>query len=149
MTCQQYEVLNGKLTETGGELNIELGGPTRIPQNFKTLIFLWYMANQNSFRELGDIFQVAQSTAHDVVIQVLTAICHTAPAYMKWPSLSQTNLCRCFSLDGQGLTMYPVQSMVVTSGYSGQRGMAQITSTESVTIRCRCKAFVATSSSSL
>ena len=65
LTRQQYEVLNGKLTETGGELNSELGGLTRMPQNFKTLIFLWYMANQNSFRELGDIFHVAQSTAHN------------------------------------------------------------------------------------
>ena len=94
MTREQYEVLNGKLTEMGGKLNTALGGPTRISQNIKTLIFLWYMANQNSFRELGDTFNVAQSTTHDVVIQVLTAICHMAPAYMKWPSLSQTHLCR-------------------------------------------------------
>ena len=40
LTRQQYEVLNGKLTETGGELNTELGGPTRIPQNIKTFSFL-------------------------------------------------------------------------------------------------------------
>ena len=84
LTRQQYEVLNDKLTETGGELNSELGCPARIPQNIKTPIFLWYMANQNSLRELGEKCQVAQSTAHDVV-------------------------------------------MVVTSGYSGQRGMATAT----------------------
>ena len=68
---QQYEVLNGKLTEMGGELNTELGGPTRIPQNIKTFSFLWYMANQNCFRELGEKCQVAQSTAHDVVTRVV------------------------------------------------------------------------------
>ena len=60
----------------GAEVNTGLGGATRIPQNMKTLICLWYMADQNSFRELDDKFNVAQSTARDVVIQVLTAICH-------------------------------------------------------------------------
>ena len=93
MTREQYEVLNGKLTKMGGKLNTELGGPTRISQNIKTLISLWYMANQNSFKEFGDIFNVAQSTAHYVVIQILTAICHTAPAYIKWPSLCDKHIC--------------------------------------------------------
>ena len=93
LTREQYEVLNGKLTKMGGKLNTKLGGPTRISQNIKTLISLWYMANQNSFKEFGDIFNVAQSTAHHVVIQILTAICHTAPAYIKWPSLCDKHIC--------------------------------------------------------
>ena len=76
LTRQHYEVLNAKLTEMGLEVNTGLGGATRIPHNMKTFICLWYMANQNSFRELGDKVNVAQSTAHDVIIQVLTAICH-------------------------------------------------------------------------
>ena len=76
LTHQQYEVLNAKLTEMGLEVNTGLGGPTRIPHNIKTLVCLWYMADQNSFRELDDKFIVAQSTAHDGDIQVLTAIYH-------------------------------------------------------------------------
>ena len=49
------------------------------------------MANQNSFRELGDQFNVAQS--RDVVIQVLTAICNMAPADIKLPSLCDKHIC--------------------------------------------------------
>ena len=93
MTREQYEVLNGKLTEMGGKLNTALGGPTRISQNIKTLIFLWYMANQNSFKEFGDKFNVAQSTAHYAVIQVLTALCHMVPVYIKGPSLCDKHIC--------------------------------------------------------
>ena len=84
LTREQYEVLNEKLIQIMGvEVNSELGGPTRIPQTMKTLVFLWYMANQNSFREMGDKFNIAQSTTHDVVIQVLGAICQMAPSYIK------------------------------------------------------------------
>ena len=64
-----------------------------MPPIIKTLIFLWYMANQNSFKELGDKFNVAQSTAHDVVIQVLTATCHMVPVYIKGPSLCDKHIC--------------------------------------------------------
>ena len=87
LTREQYEVLNEKLIQIMGvEVNSELGGSTRIPQTMKPLVFLWYMANQNSFREMGDKFNSAQSTAHDVVIQVLGAICQMAPSYIKWPT---------------------------------------------------------------
>ena len=51
------------------------------------------MANHNSFRDLDDKFNVAQSTAHDVVIQVLATICHMAPAYIKWPSICHKQIC--------------------------------------------------------
>ena len=50
MTQEQYEVLNDKLTEImGAEMNTELGGPTRIPEHIRTLMFFLYMANQNSW----------------------------------------------------------------------------------------------------
>ena len=88
LTQEQYEVLNDKLTEImGAEMNTELGGPTRIPEHIRTLMFFLYMANQNSFRELDDIFTLHKSTAYDVVIQVLAAICHMALSYIKWPNL--------------------------------------------------------------
>ena len=35
--------------------------------------FFGYMANQNSFKELADKFNVGQSTAHDVVIRASAA----------------------------------------------------------------------------
>ncbi|KAJ8386986.1 hypothetical protein AAFF_G00161630 [Aldrovandia affinis] len=35
-----------------------------IPVRQKVALFLWYMANQNSFREMSDKFNVSQSSAH-------------------------------------------------------------------------------------
>ena len=39
----------------GAEVNAEIGGPRRIPQNIRTpVFFIVYMATHNSCRELGD-----------------------------------------------------------------------------------------------
>lgn len=40
----------------------------------KVLMFLWYMANQNSFREISDQFDVSQSSAHRIILEVLNTI---------------------------------------------------------------------------
>ena len=98
LTRQQYEDLNSRLTQMGPGVNTSIGGATRIPQDIKTLICLWYMANQNSFRELGDKFNIAQSAAHTIVIQGLSAICQIAPAFIKWPSeCDKRNSARVFA----------------------------------------------------
>ncbi|KAJ8391892.1 hypothetical protein AAFF_G00083630 [Aldrovandia affinis] len=39
-------------------------GGLEIPVKQKVALFLWYMANQNSFREMSDKFNVSQSSAH-------------------------------------------------------------------------------------
>ena len=52
-------------------------------------MFLWYMANTNTLRELLDKFNVAQSTAHGVVMKALEATCQMAAIHIHWPSVCE------------------------------------------------------------
>ena len=60
--------------------------PSMVSHKQRTLMFLWYMANQNSFREISDKFDISQSTAHDIILSMLDKVCELAPFYIKWPS---------------------------------------------------------------
>ncbi len=60
------------------------GGPERIPLIQKVVLFLWYMANQNSVREITDKFDVSQWGAHKTILQVLKATCELAKTCMQW-----------------------------------------------------------------
>ena len=44
------------------------------------------MANNNSFRELSDNFNVSQSTAHAIVMKALELVCRISPQYIRWPN---------------------------------------------------------------
>ena len=58
---EQFELLNRTLGELGmDEAPTAIGGGKRIPLERKKLLFLWYMANNNSFRELSDKFNVSK-----------------------------------------------------------------------------------------
>ena len=57
MTRRQFETLNRRLSEMGlSEAQGELGRAERFPLERKTGLFLSYMANQHSYRELSDKF---------------------------------------------------------------------------------------------
>ena len=58
----------------------------RIPVERKALVFLWYMANQNSFREISDKFNIGQGSAHRIVADVLRDISHFSTQCIKWPN---------------------------------------------------------------
>uniref|UniRef100_A0A3B3TB02 DDE Tnp4 domain-containing protein n=1 Tax=Paramormyrops kingsleyae TaxID=1676925 RepID=A0A3B3TB02_9TELE len=45
-----------------------------------------YMANQNSFRELSDKFNLSVSSAHRTVLQVLTILSRIGPTFISWPN---------------------------------------------------------------
>ncbi|KAJ8391895.1 hypothetical protein AAFF_G00083660 [Aldrovandia affinis] len=49
-------------------------------------MFLWYLANQNSFRELSDKFDVSQGAAHKVIVEVLDLTCLLASSFITWPT---------------------------------------------------------------
>ncbi len=70
LTRLQFGQLNSKLLELyrncAASRNDE--GQKKVTMEMKTAMFLWYMANQNSFQEIGDKFNVAQSTAHGIVV---------------------------------------------------------------------------------
>ena len=57
-----------------------------VPREMKKVIFLWHMANQNSFREISDKFNISQSTAHNIISLMLSRICRLAAKFIRWPS---------------------------------------------------------------
>ncbi|MEQ2253295.1 hypothetical protein ILYODFUR_030648 [Ilyodon furcidens] len=50
------------------------------------LMFLWHMANQNSFREISDKCDVPHSSAHRIILEVLNTICTMEPTFISWPN---------------------------------------------------------------
>ena len=61
-----------RLLQEGGLHSEHSHGLPPLPVPKKVLMFLWYMANQNSFREISDKLNASQSATHRAILQVLT-----------------------------------------------------------------------------
>ncbi|XP_054599280.1 uncharacterized protein [Nothobranchius furzeri] len=85
VTRPQFEYLTMKLQENGVGREHHQGLPP-VPVTKKVLMFLWYMANQNSFREMSDKFDVFQSAAHQIIVDVLKILCTLASNFVSWPN---------------------------------------------------------------
>ncbi|XP_051538282.1 uncharacterized protein LOC127431780 [Myxocyprinus asiaticus] len=85
VTKPQFEYLQMKLQENGIEKEHSQGLPP-VPVTKKVLMFLWYMANQNSFREISDKFDVSQSSTHWIILVVLNIICTMGTTFISWPN---------------------------------------------------------------
>uniref|UniRef100_A0A3B4TUM0 DDE Tnp4 domain-containing protein n=1 Tax=Seriola dumerili TaxID=41447 RepID=A0A3B4TUM0_SERDU len=68
VTKPQFEYVLMKLQDNGIQKQHCQGLPP-VPATKKALMFLWYMANQNSFREMSNKFDASQSTAHRIILQ--------------------------------------------------------------------------------
>ena len=64
--------------------NIAMDFPP-LPVPKKVLMFLWYMANQNSYREISDKFNASQSATHGAILQVLTIMSGIGTNFVSWP----------------------------------------------------------------
>lgn len=85
---RQYDYLLVKLQEHG--LSSEHHqGMTPVPAPKKLLMFLWYMANQTSYREISKKFKVSQSSAHRVILQVLKCMSGVGTTFISWPNSSK------------------------------------------------------------
>lgn len=84
-TKPQFEYLLMKLQENGIKKEHIQGLPP-VPVTKMVLMFLCYMANQNSFREMSDKFDVSQSSAHRIILEVLNIICTMGPTFISWPN---------------------------------------------------------------
>jgi len=82
----QFDSLTSQLKEQGLKEDHQAGGCPEVPLLKKVLMFLWYLANQNSFREMSDKFDISQGAAHNAILEVLSLVCKLAPAYITWPS---------------------------------------------------------------
>jgi DDE superfamily endonuclease len=63
-------------------------GAVYVPADKKVHMTVWYLSNQETFRQIANLFGMAhRSTAHDCVIQVCQAIVqYLSTKYIKWPS---------------------------------------------------------------
>ena len=86
LTRNQFEVLNSKLSAFENDAPQCNQRNAKVPMKIKTAMFLWYMANHNSFREIGDKFNVAQSTAHETIVRIIQHISRLASQYIQWPN---------------------------------------------------------------
>ncbi|KAJ8275867.1 hypothetical protein COCON_G00076190 [Conger conger] len=85
VTKPQFEYLQMKLQENGIKKEHSQGLPP-VPVTKKVLMFLWYMANQNSFREISDRFDVSQSSAHRIILEVLHIMSTMGQTFISWPN---------------------------------------------------------------
>ncbi|KAB5579381.1 hypothetical protein PHYPO_G00194410 [Pangasianodon hypophthalmus] len=85
VTKRQFDFLLLVLQQQGLKRQKARGQPT-VPVRMKVLMFLWYMANQNGFRDISDKFDVSESTAHKSVLEVLGIFSTLGPSFISWPN---------------------------------------------------------------
>ncbi|RLU25739.1 hypothetical protein DMN91_001897 [Ooceraea biroi] len=87
--------LHFRLTRGSFEVVRRTVGPMLQPNNNKgsnvllekaILSTLWLLANQDSFREIGNLFDLSKSTAHKVFRDVCNALCNTVNEHLHWPN---------------------------------------------------------------
>lgn len=79
LTPAQFEYFTHRLLQQG----LSDG---KVPATKKGLLFLWYLANQNSFREMSDKFDLSQGAAHNAMIEVLDCLCSLSSEFLRWPN---------------------------------------------------------------
>ncbi|XP_023226906.1 protein ANTAGONIST OF LIKE HETEROCHROMATIN PROTEIN 1-like, partial [Centruroides sculpturatus] len=62
---------------------------TTIPVIKKILITVWYLANQESYRQIADRFGVWKSTAHYIISATIKAIASHQHDFIQWPESHQ------------------------------------------------------------
>uniref|UniRef100_A0A8C5G485 DDE Tnp4 domain-containing protein n=1 Tax=Gouania willdenowi TaxID=441366 RepID=A0A8C5G485_GOUWI len=87
VTKPQFEYLAMKLQHNGFE-NQNIQGVCPVPVKKKVLMLLWYMANQHSFREMSDKFDVSLSSAHRIILQALSIMSTIGTSFISWPDSS-------------------------------------------------------------
>lgn len=64
---------------------LEMIKPQKVDSK-KVIMFLWYLTNNNSFRELSDKFDISQGAAHNAFVEMLDTTCEPASTFIIWPS---------------------------------------------------------------
>ncbi|KAJ8048513.1 Protein ANTAGONIST OF LIKE HETEROCHROMATIN PROTEIN 1 [Holothuria leucospilota] len=90
MDCDQFDSFVQFLQESGvGCRPTDEGGKPLVPLKIRAIIFLWYMANNNSYREISDKFNVTQSSAYRIINEILNSVVQLSSQYIQWPSHHQ------------------------------------------------------------
>ncbi|XP_070564609.1 uncharacterized protein [Ptychodera flava] len=76
------------------------GGRPQVSPEKQLLVWIWYMVNQESIREVGHIFNLSKSTVHSLVKRVTKAVIATMKDVIKWPAQErQREISQGFQLD--------------------------------------------------
>nr|XP_012215711.1 PREDICTED: putative nuclease HARBI1 [Linepithema humile] len=65
------------------------GGHPNVPLEKAILSTLWLLANQDSFREVSNLFDLSSSTTHKIFLDVCSALCSIVNKYLHWPNLAE------------------------------------------------------------
>ncbi|XP_035847590.1 uncharacterized protein LOC118493103 [Sander lucioperca] len=90
----RFEQLLGLLQEGGLHSKHSHRLPP-LPVPKKVLMFLWFMANQNSYREISDKCNASKSGTHGAILQVLTIMSGIGTNFVSWPRGYEKRMSSC------------------------------------------------------
>lgn len=64
-------------------------GREKVTEEKAVYLTIWYLANENSFREMADRFNISLSSAHRVLTRVVNFILSLAGEYIRWPNSTE------------------------------------------------------------
>lgn len=68
------------------------GGRMRVGAEIEMYAYVWYISNTCTFRELGNLFGIAKSTAWSVVSRVAKWLVSISHSFIKWPEGNMVNV---------------------------------------------------------
>ncbi|XP_014670057.1 PREDICTED: putative nuclease HARBI1 [Priapulus caudatus] len=66
-----------------------IGGDVAVLPQKMMLIFVWYMATQESMRETAHLFGISISTTHGIIMKILDIVTDSANQFIQWPTLDE------------------------------------------------------------
>ncbi|XP_033738912.1 putative nuclease HARBI1 [Pecten maximus] len=74
------------------EYTIRESGKEGLPVRKQLLVYLWYISNQDSIREISRLFGVSTSTVHRCIRRVSKALCSMRQHIIRWPDFGTQGL---------------------------------------------------------
>ena len=79
----------------------DVRGKEAITPRKQLLIYMWYLANQDSMREISHLFDVAESSVNKVLKKVARAVVSLKDLFLIWPDAdSQQDIAQSFAVEG-------------------------------------------------
>lgn len=72
-------------------LPVHTFGRNKISTEKALYMTLWYLGNQETYRQIADRFDVTKSAAHNTIRIIVEYLVSVSPTYIKWPSSAEMN----------------------------------------------------------
>nr|XP_022909151.1 uncharacterized protein LOC111420404 [Onthophagus taurus] len=86
-----YEAFDYLLAKLSPHLQSQKPGPANVPSNVQLLSTIWLLATPDSYRSVGERFDLSKSTLSKCFIRVVKALCNLAPQHIKFPQRNEFN----------------------------------------------------------